>query len=66
MATKVGLFHRHVWKIVDQVDSPVSIEKGDSLEAKGVSPAILQKLIQRDVLVTYRCADCQAEKVERV
>ena len=63
------MFHRHVWKIVEQREQPSRIEV---LRETGVTrfksgwPESWENLARRDVIVTKRCETCGDEKVERL
>jgi len=60
--------HRHVWKIVKQVEQPspfdVMAEKG-AIPTKVTDPHV-HMMFARSVIVTRRCDLCGTEEVRRV
>lgn len=58
------LLHRHRWKIIDRETVPSRLV--GTVKARGFTTEELAELARDTVVVTYRCADCQAETVKRV
>lgn len=57
--------HRHVWKVETKFTQPSAF---DQLARAGISSAknLSPDLFRRDVIVTYRCAECGQQQVMRV
>lgn len=63
----MGLFQRkcsHLWRVIKQETQPSGIELLKKAGAENIKGSA--DLFARPVIVTYQCAKCAAEKVERV
>ena len=61
--------HRHTWTIVEKVEheSPAEMDAKHGLRLSQLSgTGYINEYYARPVIVTYKCYDCPAEKVERV
>lgn len=55
---------RHLWRVIKQDTQPSGIELLKQAGAENIKGST--DLFARPVIVTYQCAKCAAEKVERV
>lgn len=63
------MIHRHVWKIVSQVEQPSSMERvrdaGGNFRFKDAWASEVEAATRRTIVVTARCERCGTEKVYR-
>lgn len=62
--------HRHIWKVVEKIELPSTLEAyralGGKITADQARPDDLAALSRKSFVVTRRCEKCGTEDVRRV